>query len=87
MNTFCQSCGMPMKKNPGNGGTNADGTKSPEYCSYCFQKGSFKNPDFSARQMQDFCMQKMKEKGIPTFIAWLLTRSIPRLKRWNQPNS
>ena len=28
---FCQSCGMPMKKDPENGGTNADGTKSPDY--------------------------------------------------------
>ena len=26
-NKFCQSCGMPMKKDPKNGGTNVDGTQ------------------------------------------------------------
>jgi hypothetical protein len=28
MNKFCQSCGMPMKKDTKTGGTNADGSKS-----------------------------------------------------------
>ena len=32
----CQSCGMPLKSDPGGGGTNADGTHSDEYCSYCY---------------------------------------------------
>jgi hypothetical protein len=41
MNRFCQSCGMPMKKDPGNGGTDSDGTKSADYCSYCFKDGGF----------------------------------------------
>ena len=39
MSKFCQSCGMPMKKDPEGGGTNADGSKSPDYCSYCFRNG------------------------------------------------
>jgi len=44
MNRFCQSCGMPMKKDPRGGGTDADGTRSPEYCSYCYQDGTFPSP-------------------------------------------
>ena len=38
---FCQSCGMPLSKDPNGGGTNADGTKNTSYCSYCYQNGSF----------------------------------------------
>lgn len=83
MNKFCQSCGMPMKKDPGNGGTNADGTKNAEYCSYCYQNGAFTSPEIgTAADMQKFCIGKLKEMGMPGFVAWLLTRNIPRLKRW-----
>jgi hypothetical protein len=32
--------------------------------------------------MQDFCVQKMNEDGMPKFVAWLFTRGIPKLKRW-----
>ena len=38
---FCQSCGMPMSKDPQHGGTNRDGTKSADYCSYCYVAGEF----------------------------------------------
>jgi len=82
MNKFCQSCGMPMKKDPDQGGTNADGSKSLKYCSYCYQSGNFTQPNFTVRQMQDFCIDKMKEMGMPRFLAWIFTRSIPKLERW-----
>lgn len=82
MNKFCQSCGMPMKKDPEQGGTNSDGSKSEEYCSYCYQNGSFFQPDMTAAEMQKFCIEKMKEKGVPQPLGWLLTRNIPTLKRW-----
>ena len=36
----CQSCGMPMVKE-GDFGTNANGTKNNDYCTYCYQKGKF----------------------------------------------
>jgi Putative zinc ribbon domain len=48
----CQSCGMPLKADPKGGGTNADGTSSPEYCSYCYVNGSFVNPDMTVEQMK-----------------------------------
>ena len=50
----CQSCGMPLKKDPQTGGTNADGSKSTMYCSYCYDRGAFKQPDWTADQMQQF---------------------------------
>ncbi|ETR73056.1 MAG: hypothetical protein OMM_07176 [Candidatus Magnetoglobus multicellularis str. Araruama] len=73
---------MPMKKDPDQGGTNADGSKSLKYCSYCYQSGNFTQPNFTVRQMQDFCIDKMKEMGMPRFLAWIFTRSIPKLERW-----
>ncbi|WP_408612154.1 zinc ribbon domain-containing protein [Flavivirga spongiicola] len=32
---------MPIKSDPQNGGTHADGSKNIIYCSYCYQKGVF----------------------------------------------
>ncbi|MBU2037401.1 zinc ribbon domain-containing protein [Patescibacteria group bacterium] len=78
----CQSCGMPMKKDPQGGGTNADGTKSEKYCSFCYQNGAFTWPDCTVEQMQTLCVGKLKEMHFPGFIAWLLTRGIPKLERW-----
>lgn len=73
---------MPMDKDPQGGGTEADGGKSVDYCSYCYQNGTFTNPDFTAKQMQDFCVAKLREMGTPGLVAWFLTRRIPKLKRW-----
>lgn len=82
--TNCQSCGMPMRKSPGGGGMNADGTKSAMYCSYCFENGQFKQPDMTVQQMQNFVKGKMKEMGIPGFLAGFFTKRIPRLERWKR---
>ncbi len=82
MQKFCQSCGMPMSKDPKGGGTEVDGSKSDQFCSLCYQEGAFFNPDFSAREMQEFCVQQMKKQGMNGLLAWLLTRGIPKLARW-----
>ncbi len=78
----CQSCGMPMKQDPERGGSESDGSKSSKYCSYCYQKGEFTQPDFTAAQMQAFCKGKMKEMGFPGFLAGFFTAGIPKLERW-----
>jgi hypothetical protein len=83
MGNFCQSCGMPMKKDPQGGGTNSDGSKNSDYCSYCYEDGMFTSPEIDTPQkMQQFCIKKMKEMGMPGFVACFFTRSIPKLKRW-----
>lgn len=81
-NRFCQSCAMPMKQDPKQGGTEADGTRSEEYCSYCYVEGEFTQTDLNAEQMQAFCVEKMQEQGMPKLVAWLFTRNIPKLRRW-----
>lgn len=78
----CQSCGMPLSKDPEKGGSNSDGTKSAMYCSYCYQKGAFTQPDFTADDMKKFSKGKMKEMGFPGFIAGFFTIGIPKLERW-----
>ena len=78
----CQSCAMPLKHDPQKGGTEADGTKSVMYCSFCYRDGKFTDDFTTARQMQDLCMGKLAEMKFPRIIAWLFTRGIPKLGRW-----
>jgi hypothetical protein len=85
MTKFCQSCGMPMKKDPQHGGLNKDGSKNVDYCSYCYADGEFTFKG-NAKEMQAYCVQKMKELGSSGFVAWLFTRNIPRLTRWRKQN-
>ncbi|EFK95565.1 transcription activator, effector binding domain protein [sediment metagenome] len=64
------------------GGTNSDGSRNAEYCSLCYENGQFKQANFTAQQMQYFCLEKLREQGMLKPFAWLLTRHIPKLKRW-----
>ncbi|MBN2407016.1 MAG: zinc ribbon domain-containing protein [Elusimicrobia bacterium] len=81
----CQSCGMPMKKDPQGGGTNADGSKNSMYCSYCYANGAFTSPEITtAGQMQAFVKAKLIEMKIPKFLAGLFIKGIPRLERWKK---
>lgn len=80
-NKMCQSCGMPMSKDPQGGGTNADSSINLKYCSYCFQNGAF-TYNGTVHEFQELCRQKMIEKGYSRFLAWLFTRGMNRLERW-----
>ena len=82
MSKSCRSCGMPMKKDPKGGGTNADGSTNGTYCSLCYENGAFLAPDFSVEEMQEFCIEQLKKKGLPKFVGWILTRGLPELERW-----
>ncbi|MBK7212333.1 MAG: zinc ribbon domain-containing protein [Bacteroidales bacterium] len=83
-NKFCQSCGMPMTKDEKGGGTNADGSKSLLYCSYCYSEGAFTRPDFTVSDMKTLVKSKLKEMGFPGFMAWFFTLNIGGLKRWKE---
>ena len=84
MSKICQSCGMRLSKDPQNGGTNSDGSKSIEYCSLRYKDGRFLDKCTKAKEIQAFCIKKMNENGTPKFIAWLFTRGIPKLNRWSK---
>ncbi len=78
----CQSCGMPLKRDEKGGGTNADGSKSKMYCSYCYEKGAFIFKGGNVNEFQEFCKNKMIEGGHSRFTSWLFTRGMKRLDRW-----
>jgi hypothetical protein len=78
----CQSCGMPMKRDAQGGGTNADGSRSTVYCSHCYLNGNFTMPHLKVNDMQVRVKGKMRELGMPSFVAGFFTRGIPKLERW-----
>lgn len=78
----CQSCGMPLSKDPQGGGTETDGSRSTMYCGHCYQQGKFTLPNITVHEMIDLVNGKMKEMHIPGFLAYFMTRNIPKLKRW-----
>lgn len=78
----CQSCSMPLSKDPLGGGTNADGSKSTMYCSKCYEQGNFISPNMTVVEMQALVKNKLKEMGFPGFLAGFFTKGIPKLERW-----
>lgn len=78
----CQSCGMPLKADPQGGGSNADGTRSREYCGYCYAGGRFVSPDMTIDEMRALVIEKLRERGCPGFVARFFASGLGRLKRW-----
>ena len=78
---FCQSCTMPID-NVADRGTEKDGSKSSEYCKYCYQNGAFINPDMSFDEMKSLVITQMEKMNLPADIIQNSVRSLPNLKRW-----
>lgn len=81
---FCQSCGMPLSE--GVLGTNADGSKNEDYCSYCYKDGKF-IADCSMDEMIEFCvgvMTKENPKLDPSDARKQMQQFFPQLKRWKK---
>jgi hypothetical protein len=81
---FCQSCGMPMEQDPEKGGTNADGSKTNSYCSYCYLEGKFKDNFTGPAEMVSFVKGKLKEMGYGPLRRWFYTSHIYQLERWKK---
>lgn len=79
---FCQSCGMPLSEQVL--GKESDGSKSHDYCQYCYNDGHFTS-DISMNEMIDFCVPHMVE-GNPGMTEEAARESMrkffPMLKRW-----
>jgi hypothetical protein len=79
---FCQSCGMPLTEE-GQLGTNADGSRNQDYCSYCWKEGAFTWPQATMEQMIDHCAPMMAQSGFTQEEARQRMRQwFPTLKRW-----
>jgi hypothetical protein len=75
---------MPLSNDEQGGGTEADGIRSPMYCSHCYQQGRFTLPDITLEGMIARVRGKLKVMHIPGFLAFFFTRKIPKLQRWSQ---
>jgi radical SAM superfamily enzyme len=78
---FCQSCSMPLDKSELLG-TEKDGSKSKEYCTYCYQNGAFINPGMSLTEMKSLVKEQMEKRKIDSNIIVMAVNSLPYLKRW-----
>lgn len=82
---YCQSCGMPLAKAE-DFGTNSDGSKNEDYCTYCYQNGAFTGNQ-TMDEMIELCLDATKDTGLYTdreqakseMLAWF-----PTLKRWQK---
>lgn len=80
---FCQSCGMGFFGKTENHGTKADGSPSEEYCSWCYQNGSFIG-DQNMDDLIERCAPYMMESVHVTHeeAVSIMGAILPHLKRW-----
>jgi len=80
----CQSCGMPIDESFANFGTEADGSSSDQFCTFCYQNGEFTNPQQTVDEMVASSVDFMTANlGFTTDEASELSnRVIRKLKRW-----
>ena len=82
---FCQSCGMPLGPDTARG-TEAAGSPSPDYCSYCYKDGQFVG-EMTMEEMIDFCTPMMVQAnpGMTQEQAKAqMHQFFPMLKRWKK---
>ena len=78
---ICQSCGMPMMKSE-DFGTNTDGSKNEEYCTYCYQNGKF-TFEGTLEEMTEKLVSMHDQMGMTEEEArGMATENLPKLKRW-----
>ena len=82
----CQSCGMPLSKDPLGGGSKADGSLSGEYCSHCYRKGVFTQPDITAEELMKLVEGKLRSMHFPGFPS-LPISSAPTSGCWRTGRS
>ena len=80
---YCQSCGMPMGQTDEHYGTEADGSKSADYCQYCYDKGAFTG-DCTMEQMIEICVPHVVQNAGMTEqqARDMMKQHFPMLKRW-----
>jgi len=81
---ICQSCGIPLDKDPNNGGSNADQSKSEKFCSFCYRDGKFLDEGITLKEKIEKNIQiAVMKMNIPENIAREMAESIlPGLERW-----
>jgi len=83
---FCESCGMPMGETNEMYGTESSGSKSADYCKYCYDNGAFTEPNITLDEMIELVTGMMvKDFGFsPEDAKAQCYEGIPNLKRWKK---
>jgi hypothetical protein len=63
-------------------GTEKDGSKSHEYCSFCYDKGAFIAPHITLGDMKVIMQAEMSKRKIPQAVIDMALTTLPFLKRW-----
>lgn len=82
---YCQSCGMPMGNTDELYGSEKDGSKSTDYCKYCYENGAFTFTG-SMDEMIEICIPPMVKNNpnmTPDAARDMMRKFFPMLKRWN----
>ena len=81
----CQSCGLPLDKET-DYGAEADGTKSEEYCTWCYLDGSFTGEESLDAFIEHSAPYMARAAGISEGEAVsYLAVVLPTLGRWADP--
>lgn len=82
---ICQSCANPLTK-PEDFGTNADGSKSSDYCCPCYENGSlYGGKDMKMEEMIEICVPYAVDAGKYKDADEAridMLDFFPKLKRW-----
>lgn len=85
MQQICQSCAMPIED--GNlKGTNKDGSKNDDYCTYCYQNGEFTS-DATMEEMVEICIPHTINASVypdEETARKEMTAIFSQLKRWDK---
>lgn len=80
---FCQSCGLPLDTEEVKG-SEPSGLKNNEYCKYCYENGTFKNPKMNLDDMKNTVETQMKKLKLPEYSIQKAINLLPALKRWKK---
>ena len=81
---FCQSCGMPIM-DPAIQGTEADGSPSPDYCTWCYRDGAYTYETDLDNMIEGCAPYMMEHTGMTRDEAVsLMGAMLPNLKRWRR---
>ncbi|MCQ2973079.1 MAG: zinc ribbon domain-containing protein [archaeon] len=80
---FCNSCGKPISEDEY--GTEADGSKTWEFCIDCYQNSEFTEPDITCEEMvtrQTLMMMEKNPRLAEQQATGITAFFIPSLSRW-----
>ena len=79
---LCESCGMILS-DPSQYGTEADGSATPHFCRWCYDRGAYTEPIDMETMIED-CAPRMVEHGGFTLdeAVSLMGAVLPNLRRW-----